>query len=258
MKREIPLFICFIMGAITFIQFFIPHQFSQELYQKILQWFIIILTFAMLLGIGSLVRMHTGKIRFKRQDWLFSVVAMFGLALSVVTGLCGIIGSYSISPDYVAGEGLWAGLYDTFFARGIDQGSAFMWLYNYIQIPMQATMFSLLAFFIASASFRTFRARTLEASLLLIAAVIVMLGRVPFDNLACGIIRSLFGSTDGNLFVQVLSFPFVKLAVFAEWILDYPNMAAKRGIMIGVGLGGMSTALKIILGIERSWLGGGD
>jgi len=198
------------MGLIMTVQFFIPHRYSQWLFENMLRWLIIVFTFALILGILSLVKLHVQKVQYRRRDWLYSIVALIGLGLSLVTG----------------------------FMRGpesISEGQPFMTLYNYIQIPMQATMFSLLAFYIASAAFRTFRARTLEATLLLIAAVVVMLGRVPLE--------SVVGQW---------------LPDFAEWILDYPNMAAKRGIMIGIGLGAISTALKIILGIERSWLGGGD
>ena len=63
------------------------------------------------------------------------------------------------------------------------QNTVFEWLYTNIQVPMDATMFSLLAFFIASAAFRAFRARTFEASLLLITALIVMMGNVPVGDL---------------------------------------------------------------------------
>ncbi|MCD6246685.1 hypothetical protein J7J58_07305, partial [candidate division WOR-3 bacterium] len=101
--------------------------------------------------------------------------------------------------------------------------------------PMQAAMFSLLAFYIASAAFRSFRARTPEATVLLITATIVMLGRVPIGSL---IYRGLPGIT--------------------EWILSTVSLAAQRGILLGVGLGSIATSMKIILGIERSYLGGGE
>ena len=103
-------------------------------------------------------------------------------------------------------------------------------------VPMEATMFALLAFYIASASFRAFRARNVEATLLLVAA------SADHDRRAC---RWASSSSPGFTDVQ-------------QWIMEFPNTAAKRAIMIGVGLGISATALKLMLGIERAYLGKGD
>ncbi|MCK4655598.1 MAG: hypothetical protein KAT85_01165, partial [candidate division Zixibacteria bacterium] len=98
--------------------------------------------------------------------------------------------------------------------------------------PMMSTMFSMLAFFIASAAYRAFRARTLEATILLITATIVMLGRVPLG-------RAIFSY----------------LPQVTDWIMNYPNLSVQRGIIIGAALGAASMSLRIILGIERTYLG---
>ena len=62
-------------------------------------------------------------------------------------------------------------------------GSLFYWIFDYIYTPLSATMFALLAFFVASASYRAFRIRNFEATLLLISGIILMLGRVPIGAL---------------------------------------------------------------------------
>ena len=40
-----------------------------------------------------------------------------------------------------------------------------------------------------------------------------------------------------------------------SWIFDYPTAAGSRALMIGIGLGVIGTSFRIILGIERSFLG---
>jgi hypothetical protein len=99
----------------------------------------------------------------------------------------------------------------------------------------------LLAFFIASAAFRAFRIRTLEAGLLAAAALIVMLGRVPLTESLLGFLPEGF-----------------RLSTLQEWIMNNPQNSAKRAILIGAAMGVMATGLRVILGIERSYLGGGD
>jgi len=46
------------------------------------------------------------------------------------------------------------------------------------------------------------------------------------------------------------------MADWANWIMQMPNTAGQRAIMIGIALGMVSTSLRIILGLERAYLGG--
>jgi hypothetical protein len=119
------------------------------------------------------------------------------------------------------------------FTGGFDQGSWFLWTFNHLQAPMQATVFSLLAFYVTSAAFRGFRARSVESSILIVAGLIVLLGRVPLGELMTPHLPSV-----------------------ADWIVNVPALAAKRAILIGIGLGMVATALKVIAGVERTYMGG--
>ena len=103
-------------------------------------------------------------------------------------------------------------------------------------------MYSFLAFFVASASYRAFRAKNREATLLLIAAFIILLGRTPFGMMVTGWIPD--------------SASLLQIPNLAIWIMNSPNLAGQRAIMIGIGLGVVSMSLRLILGIERSYLGG--
>ena len=151
--------------------------------------------------------------------------------------------------------------------------------------PMQATMFALLAFFVASASYRAFRIRNFEATLLLVAGIIIMLGRVPLGSfisswfilylliLIGGIaVNSIFKNKQytaifviaGIVLVTIggisMGWPIDQPGVFylpylQEWIYKYPNVAGARSIMMGIGLGIFATSIRYILGIEKSYIG---
>ncbi len=207
MRRQVPLIITFIAGIIMIIQYFIPREPFGGLQQRFNMWFLIIAAFALVLGIGNLIKIHSKKISRQSAGWGYSAVLLVGLVAMSVLGI----------------------------GWGIDRGTPFFYLFWNMQIPLSATMFALLAFFIASASYRAFRIRSFEATLLLAAAVVVMLGRVPLGN-----------------------FLWPRLPAVANWIMTFPNTAGQRAILIGIALGVVSSSLRIILGIERTYLGGGQ
>ena len=207
MHRKLPMYICFLFGAFMLVQFFVPHRTSTAVYETILDWVQIIYAFSLLVGVAFLMKHHAIiASRPSAKDRPYSGIVLVGILGMFILGMI--------------------------FGRGED--TAFLWIFKYIQAPMQATMFSLLSFFVASAAFRGFRARNSQAIFLLAAALIVMLGRVPVGDMISEYIPQA-----------------------ADWLLNVPSMAARRGIYIGIALGTISTSLRVILGIERTYLGGG-
>ena len=123
-------------------------------------------------------------------------------------------------------------------------GSPFWWLYEYAFKPLTATMFSMLAFYIASAAFRAFRAKNFEAILLLGTAFIILLG------------RTFAGVFLTSWFPEIVS--GLKIENLTVYIMSVFNTAGNRAIMIGIALGIASTSLKVLLGVDRSYLGSGE
>lgn len=216
MRREVPLLITAIVGIVFVIQYFIPHYPFNQLNNWFSDWFSIIAACAIWLGALNLIKISANKVYRKREDWGYSVVIIVCFLIIAIVG----------------------------FAEGNDFrdiGTRFDWLYQYVYTPLSSTMFALLAFFVASASYRAFRARNLDATLLLLAAFMVMIGRVPV----------------GDAIAMKLHLP---LAIYpseiSTWIMNVFNTAGQRAIMIGIALGTVSTSLRVILGIERAYLGG--
>jgi len=165
------------------------------------------------------------------------------------------------------------------------RGSLFNWMFRFIFTPLSATMFALLAFFVASASYRAFKIRNFEATLLLISGIIIMLGRVPIGghisawfimyiivlSLSAGVNTWFknrtytFASVIGGLLIvtiagMITGWPVDQPAIFylpvlQDWIYNVPNVAGARAIMIGIGLGIFATSIRYILGIEKSYIG---
>jgi hypothetical protein len=181
-------------------------------------WFSIIAAAAIWLGALNLIRVSLDKISKKDKDWFFAVVTIASFLLIVIIGF--------------------------FFSGGRgfqDPGTRFDWLYINIYTPLMATMFALLAFFVASASYRAFRARNAQATVLLLAAFVIMLGRTPFGD---WLSRLVFLPEGWGI------------STLSNIVMNYFNVAGQRAIMIGIALGIVSTSLRIILGIERTYLGG--
>ena len=188
-------------------------------------WFDVLAAIAFILGGGNLLKVHLRKISDRQEGWAYSGVTVAAFAITLLIGLTKL----GVNPNPRFPEtSHWTGQYR-------EVGAAFWWIYEFAFVPLTATIFALLAFYVASAAFRAFRARNVEATILLAAAGLVMIGRIPLGETITG------GS------------PF--LGEFTEWLMTWPNGAAQRGIMIGAALGAASLSLRVIVGIERSFLG---
>lgn len=213
--------ITFFVGTLLIVSVFLPPL--QTLGENFTLFFDIVAVFAFFLGGGNLLRVHIGKLVNKKHDWQYSIVTITGFAIMLFVGLFKIGNPGDIASALTT------------------EGSVFQTVYETIFVPAGSTMYALLAFFVASASYRAFRAKNVQATILLVAAFVILLGRTPFGMMLTSWIPDEY---------SILQIP--NLAV---WIMNSPNLAGQRAIMVGIGLGVVSISLRLILGIERTYLG---
>lgn len=101
-------------------------------------------------------------------------------------------------------------------------------------VPLGASMFALLGFYIVSAAYNSFRARSMEAAVMLIAAVIVILGQIPH----------------GKLYIYE-HLPLVRL-----WLMENLNTPANRAIYFGSAIAGLAMAVRLWLSLDKNQMGG--
>ncbi|MEE2908518.1 MAG: hypothetical protein VX527_11895 [Planctomycetota bacterium] len=290
-KRTIPLLLAAIVGFLMLATYFVPE--TESYGATAMEMFIIISAAAMILGGGNLLKINLAKMSQRRPGWGYA-----GITLAAFIGTL-IIGLFKIgaTPTAAVPGHSWA-------APIVQEGAPFWWIYQYMIVPLTATMFAMLAFYIASAAFRAFRAKNPEAILLLATAFIVLLGQVyagywltnflpnlqhlvdilPESDHAFAMIvgTQLEGGAawwqvnyDGLSFAQFTTLQQeivinmdaslndwfwqflngLRLENLSDIIGEVPQKAGFRAIVIGIALGVVSTSLKVILGVDRSYLG---
>jgi len=100
-------------------------------------------------------------------------------------------------------------------------------VYEGLFVPLGSAMFSLLGFYIISAGYRAFRIRSAESALMMIAAVLVMLGQIPF-----------------YIYISE-ALPEIRL-----WLLEVPSAAAFRAVKFGAAIASLYMAIRMWLSIE--------
>ncbi len=108
----------------------------------------------------------------------------------------------------------------------------FDWTYRNMYYPLSATMNGILAFSNVGGAIRAFRARNLEATVLLLAAMFAWMATAPVGELINPILPGI-----GN------------------WFIDVPNTAANRGLLICVAVGAIALGIRQMTGMERAYLG---
>lgn len=218
-------------GAIEGIGFFIKDSVS-----VVGDFYNILAGLLLGLGVYSVLRIHTRKLARMQQDWFYSLVLLIGIVLMVIFGYW----------DWVNHLGPGAAALDN-TANWKFQNYAGDLLFNGLLQQMDAAMFSLIAFYILSAAYRAFRIRSVEATILLATALIVMLSLMGafvsiWDQ---GLIANLTGG-DSNSFLNNF-----QISTVSKWLQDTLQTSSLRGIDFGVGIGALAMGMRLWLSLER-------
>ncbi len=169
--------------------------------EEIDQWQILIGQSMLFIGLINLTTVHAKRIRRREHEWYLSVLLFVFLYGMLAIG----------------------------FVKG-PTDSIYEWVFSATSVPLGATLMAILMFYIVSACYRAFRAKSFDAAVLLISGVLVLLGNAPIgEAIWPGFTR------------------------FSDWIFEVPNVAVTRAMGFGASAGVLLNAVRVMLGIERPY-----
>jgi hypothetical protein len=205
LKRALPAILALLIGGIVLVAVFVPYPLLSLVAAYLIDVAVILAAFALLLGLLNVLRVHVRRIREGGSARFYSFVLLAGMLVVLLLGLP----SFPNQPSGPAQP-------------------AIRWIFEYIQMPIQASFSALLVFFLATAAYRALRVRNAESAVMCVVALLVLVGQV-----SVGLVPLL---------------PELK-----DWILDVPTMAGVRGILLGVALGTVLTGIRLLMGVERPY-----
>ena len=224
MRKPLIAVITFLAGLFFAVEFFAPVQtsgpnegknFLTDLIKPVSDATTVLQTFAIGLGIYSLVTLHLRNIARQRTGWSFSAVLLVGMVAMLLAELA-----------------------NSYHPNGYNKGTVTL-LFTGVYTSLNSTMFSIVAFYIVSAAYRAFRLRSVESTILLVSAFAVMLGQVAIGQaMTSHIPNTGFGAN-------------FRIENVANWILTRVNSPASLAVEFGLGIGSLATALRLWLSLER-------
>ncbi|MCL7451755.1 MAG: hypothetical protein M8467_01770 [Anaerolineae bacterium] len=205
LKRVVPTAIAIAVGLLVLVAVFGSIPLVDAVAVYLIDAAVIVAAFAFFLGLLNVLRVHGRKIREGGANSLYSFVLLVALLVVLALGLPPL-GNQPSGPSQPAVQ----------------------WIFQNIQLPVQAALSALLVFLMITAGYRLVSHRNLESAVMLLVALLVLVGQV-----AAGLVPVLVDVKD--------------------WILDVPTMAGVRGILLGVALGAVLTGIRLLLGVERPY-----
>jgi hypothetical protein len=192
-------------GLLILLGYFLPIDPLRSLKDVLVQWSMILAAFALLVGVVNLIKVHLARVQSRKISGLYSLILIISFSLTVV--IAGYFGP-TASPS--------------------------MWIFNYIQMPIETSLLAILAVTLAYAGARLLSRRPNGFTILFILIVIfVLLGTTPL------------------IFFGEVRF----LSILRNLIIQVPAVAGARGILLGVALGAIATGIRILLGSDRPYGG---
>jgi hypothetical protein len=200
----LPTAVAIAVGLFVLLGLFMPYPLFDAMADYFIDTAVIIAAFALFLGVVNLLRVHARGIREGRSR-VYSFIVLLSLFVVLALGLPPV-------PDQASGP----------------SQPVVMWIFENVQLPIQASLSALLVFFVITAAYRLVSKRSLDSLVMLVVALLVLAGQAGFGLLPL-------------------------LPDIRDWILDVPAMAGVRGILLGVALGALLTGIRLLLGVERPY-----